>query len=526
MLYFSKWNIGFIICVCLMAVAFSLPNIIEDPEETLGSLGQYTVNPGLDLRGGSYLLLEVDTQTYLLEQIDNLKSEVRGVLRGKTIDNKRIRYTGGLRTKDGKVALTLTDPSISSGVVNLIQSISNEIEVIISPEQPADIYVGYTQETIDKMQRQVLEQSIEIVRRRVDETGTREPDIQRSGDNRILLQVPGLDDPEYLKGLLGKTAKMTFHLLDNTMPYPDMSKKPVPPGSVRLPTDEGDSFFTIKRRAVISGDLLNSAKSSFDQTGQPVVDIAFNNLGAKKFGDITKKHIGKPFAIVLDNKILTAPVIRAVILDGRAQISGSFTPQTAADLALLLRAGSLPAPLNIIEERTVGPSLGADSIEAGAKAMIIGLILVVVFMALNYGLFGIFANIALLVNIILVVAILSIFGATLTLPGIAGIVLTLGMAVDANVLIFERIREEVRLGKTVMAATDNGFRQAFKTIFDANITTLIAAIILFNFGSGPIKGFAVTLSTGIITSMFSAILLTRLMVAMWVLKKKPSQLPI
>jgi protein-export membrane protein SecD len=325
---------------------------------------------------------------------------------------------------------------------------------------------------------------------------------------------------------LGKTAKLTFHLLDETMPFPDNSNKPVPQGSVRVKSEDGATGYVIKTKVMISGEQLSGAGPGINTNSQPVVNIHFNNIGSKKFADITKENLGKPFAIVLDNKVITAPVIRSVILGGTAEISGNFTTQSANDLALLLRAGALPAPLDIVEERTVGPSLGADSIVAGKRAITYGLIFVCGFMFLFYGLFGMFSNIALVVNMLMVLAIMGLFGATLTLPGIAGLVLTMGMAVDANVLIFERLREEIKMGKSAFAAIDHGFQQSFRTIFDSHVTTLSAAIIMYAFGAGAVKGFALTLAVGIITSLFSAVLLTRLMVVVWLKKWKPKSIPI
>lgn len=522
MLNFSKWKILSILAICLCAIIVVIPTLFPKTQN-LSIMHDKTVSLGLDLRGGSYLLLEVDFDSYFSEQINTLRSDIRAVFRGKTIEGKRIGYSGGINVVNKNVLLTLTDVSIADGVVELIKDISNDLTI---QNANGRIKIGYSDEYIKQAKRNVLEQSIEIVRRRVDETGTREPDIQMQGENRILLQVPGLDNPENLKRLLGKTAKMTFHLLDDNRPYPDNSLSPVAPSSKRLQEDKGENSYVIRKKVMIEGDLLVDARPGFNQSGQPVVNIRFNNQGAKKFGDITKANVGKPFAIVLDRKILTAPVIRGAILGGTAEISGGFSTQEANDLAILLRAGSLPAPLDIVEERTVGPSLGADSIEAGKKAVILAIILVILFMLLSYGRFGIYSDIALIMNMVLVIAVISLFGATLTLPGIAGIVLTMGMAVDANVLIFERIKEESRNGKTPYAAVDNGFSSAFRTILDSNITTLIAAALLYSFGSGPVKGFAVTLSVGILCSMFSAILLTRLMVVSWLKKNKPKQLPL
>ena len=375
-----------------------------------------------------------------------------------------------------------------------------------------------------------VQQSIEIVRRRVDETGTREPTIQRQGDDRILVQLPGLDDPERIKRLLGKTAKMTFHLIDNRNSVEAAKAGRMPPGSRLLSSDDVDSngqsrMYLIRKRIMVSGDtLIDSQPSTDGRTNEPVVTFRFDTAGAKRFGLATSKNVGKLFAIVLDGKVISAPVIREPILGGSGQISGSFTFQSAQDLALLLRAGALPAPLTILEERSVGPGLGADSIAAGKIASILGMIAVLVFMAAAYGLFGFMADVALVVNMVLILGVLSFLQATLTLPGIAGIVLTIGMAVDANVLVFERIREEVRSGRTPISAVDTGYSRAFTTIMDANLTTLIAALLLYVFGSGPVRGFAVTLSIGIVTSMFTAIMLTRLLVVTWLRRTKPKVL--
>lgn len=522
MLKFPLYKIIIIFIVCFLSVYFSLPTIIGS-DKKIPFLPEKKINLGLDLQGGSYLLLEVNFNAYFTEQMDLLRNDIRSAFRTRTVENERIQYSGGLVLKDNKVVLTLVNPKIADGVVSIIRELSPDIETSVNG---AEIIVGYSDSYFKKMRSTLLEQSIEIVRRRVDETGTREPDIQRQGDNRILLQVPGLQDPEHLKNMLGKTAKLTFHLLDNTQPYPDTGRGALPPGTTRVQADKGNEFYAIKNEVKLSGDLLADASAGFSQNGSPVVNLKFNNLGAKKFGDVTKENVGKPFAIVLDHKVLTAPVIRSVILGGSAEISGNFTTKEATDLSLLLRAGALPAPLTVIEERTVGPSLGADSVEAGKKAIIIGTLLVMAFMVIVYRLFGFFANIALITNIFITMAVMSILGATLTMPGIAGIVLTIGMAVDANVLIFERIREEVRHGRSLLSAVDNGFKHAFGTIFDSHITTLLAALFLYSFGSGSVKGFAVTLAIGITASLFSAVLVSKMLIIFWLKKFKPKTLSV
>lgn len=520
MLHISRWQISFILTICIFALWYGLPNVLK--EHTPSFMPDKQVNLGLDLRGGSYLLLEVGFDSYHKEQLENLRQEIRQIFRGEKINGQRIRYQGGVVLNSTTIRINLTDASQSDEVVRLIRKNNRNVDV---DQKNGTLSVYFHEQALREMKENLITQSIEIVRRRVDETGTTEPDIQRQGTDRILLQVPGLQNPEQLKSLLGKTAKMSFHLVDTSVPVTNMARGPVPPGSVRLKSDADNQYYIIKKPVIIGGDLLVDARYG-QRDGRNVVNIRFNTLGAKKFADVTKTNMNKPFAIVLDNKVLTAPYIRAVILDGNAEISGRFTPEAATELAMLLRSGALPAPLEIIEERTVGPSLGADSISAGTKAIILGFGLVIIFMIFAYGLYGIFSDIALIFNVLLLTAVLSSLGATLTLPGIAGIVLTVGMAVDANVLIFERIREELRNGRPTLAAVDYGFKQAFKTILDANITTFIAAALLFVFGSGPVKGFAVTLSIGILSSMFSAVLLTRWMVASWVTKRKPKTLNI
>src|ERR687892_331333 len=371
---------------------------------------------------------------------------------------------------------------------------------------------------------------LEVVRGRIDEVGTREPTIQRQGEDRILVQVPGEKNPDAIKRLLGQTAKLTFHLVDLETSVEQALSGNLPPGSELLPSDENDgngaaAQYVVRKRVEVSGESLVDAQPTYYQN-QPVVSFRFDSVGARKFGNVTRDHVNELLAIVLDGRVISAPRVDEPILGGSGIIRGNFTVQSANELAILLRAGALPAPLDIIEERTVGPDLGADSIEAGKWAGVIGLALVVVLMALYYGLFGLFADLALLINLVLIMAALSVLQATLTLPGIAGIVLTVGMAVDANVLIFERIREEARVGRSPMSAIDAGYREAMRTIIDANLTTLIAAVLLYAFGSGPVRGFAVTLGIGVITSMFTAITFTRLLMATWLRRTRPAMLPV
>ncbi len=529
MLNFPPWKIAGVIFVCLFGLLAALPNLLSD--ERLEALPDFLpksrVVLGLDLQGGSHMLLEVDAPAVLKEQLADLEAEVRDALRKKRIiaviesaseRELRVRLRDPSRLGDALAAIRALAVPVTSRN-NLIGALGNNIEVRRVGDD--EIRVRITEAAIRARIDNAVEQSLEIVRRRIDELGTREPTIQRQGEDRILVQVPGLKDSQQLRDLLSTTAKLTFHMVNEAA---DPSRRP-PPGYIKL-RSEGGEVLVIERRVRVSGENLTDAQAGFDQYGRPVVNFTFDSMGARRFGDITRKHVGKRFAIVLDDKIISAPVIREPILGGRGQISGNFTIDSANQLAVLLRAGALPAPLRILEERSVGPDLGADSIAAGERAAVIGMVAVVVFMVLVYGWFGLAADLALLVNMILILGALSLLGATLTLPGIAGIVLTIGMAVDANVLIFERIREEIRLGRGPLRALEAGYSQAMSTILDANITTLIAAFLLFQFGSGPVRGFAVTLGIGILTSMFTAITLTRMVLVLWVKRRRPERLPI
>jgi len=534
MVYFAKWKVITILTIVVLGFLFAAPNLVnEKTAETLPTfLPHKQVNLGLDLQGGSHLLLQVEVNAVVRERLNAMVDAVRISLR-----QERIRYTG-LGARGNGVSVGIRQSSKLAQAQSLLTDIEQGTELTVEGNR---IFVTLNEEALSEIRTAAVEQSIEIVRRRIDETGTKEPTIQRQGEDRILLQLPGVDDPERVKRLLGRTAKMTFHLLDQSgASIHDALQGRVPPSARLLPALESSrdqaeggtspnqpQQYLVQKRVAVGGDRLIDAQPSFDsRTNEPVVSFRFDTVGGKRFADITRANVNRPFAVVLDGKVVTAPVIREPILGGNGQISGNFTTQEAQDLALLLRAGALPAPLTILEERTVGPGLGADSIAAGKVASIIGLILVIVFMVVIYGLFGIFADVALFVNMILILAALSALQATLTLPGIAGIVLTIGMAVDANVLVFERIREEIIAGRSPINAIDAGYSRAITTIIDANLTTLIAAAILFQFGSGPIKGFAVTLMIGIVTSMFTAIMLTRLLVVAWIRRTKPTEVPI
>ncbi len=508
-----------VLAIVLASIIVSVPNLFS--AERLRSLPSWfpknQVNLGLDLQGGSHLLLEVDLAALEAEHLETLLDSIRVTLR-----RAQIGYTD-LAVKNGVASVAIRDPARTEEARTLISEAGDGIEV--TADGPL-VTARFSEATLDQLRSRAVDQSVEIVRRRIDEFGTKEPTIQRQGADRILVQVPGDRDPERLKKALGTVAKLTFRFVEENVSLQDVQAGRLPPGTEALPTDEGvGGVEVVQKRVMVSGENLVDAQATF-QDAQPVVSFRFDSVGARRFGDATRENVGRRFAIVLDNKVISAPVIREPILGGSGIISGSFTVETAQDLALLLRAGALPAPLNILEERTVGPGLGADSIEAGKIACILGAVLVMAFMIAAYGLFGVFANLALVVNVLLIIAVMSILQATLTLPGIAGIVLTMGMAVDANVLIYERIREEARGGRGPVMAIDAGFRRAFTTILDSNLTTVIAAALLFQFGTGPVRGFAVTLTIGILASMFTAIMLTRLMVVTWLRQRRPSTVPV
>lgn len=531
MLHFSRWKALAIIAFSLLLCLLAVPNVLPDHVvKSLPAPLQRKMVLGLDLQGGSHILLELDAKAVEKDRMEALRDEVRNALPPRSFT--------GLAIQGRNLSLRMREARDVPDALSKLRALANPIGGILSGSNVRDIEVNevgegairltLTPAGITDRLRRAVDQSIEIVRRRVDELGTVEPSIQRQGADRILVQVPGLQDPARLKKLLGDTAKLTFRMVDTNNSLEEALSGHVPPDSELLNSrDRISRQYLIEKRVVVSGEDLIDAQATFDQrTREPVVSFKFNNSGARRFAQITADNIGKPFAIVLDNEVISAPVIREIIPTGTGQISGSFTVQSANDLAILLRAGALPAPLTIIEERTVGPGLGQDSIEAGVKASYLGMILVVIFMFATYGLFGLFANIAVAVNVGMILGVLSLLGATLTLPGIAGIVLTVGIAVDSNVLIYERIREEVRAGRSAIAALDAGFNQALRTILDSNITTFIAAAVLFYIGTGPVRGFAVTLGIGILTTLFTAFTLTRLMVAVWVRWWRPTYVPI
>ncbi|MEM7070395.1 MAG: protein translocase subunit SecD [Pseudomonadota bacterium] len=525
MIKISQWKLSAVVIVSIFAVLFAMPNLLDkNTRQTINqwlpaSINLNTINLGLDLQGGAHLLLSIDFDEAFNEFMNDYEDQVRTALR-----RQNIGYLN-LNANADQVSFTLRQNSDQAIVLDTLKQILPDLDINVVENNQVQITMS-EQMRASRIQM-MMQQSLEIIRKRIDALGTREPVIQAQGQRRIIVQVPGIDDPGQLKRTLGKTAKMTFHLLHKNFP-PFTPIPATPPPGTRIVSSANPNAqneparYVIEKRVRVSGDRLIDAQPSIDHAGRSIVNFRFDATGARHFGEITQNNVQRYLAIVLDNQVVSAPVIREPIVGGDGQISGQFSQTEARELALVLRAGALPAPIQILEERTVGPGLGQDSIEAGKIASIIAIFLVGLYMLIYYGSFGLIANISLMLNVVLIIAIISLLQITLTLPGIAGIVLTIGMAVDANVLIFERIREEAKTNK-LARAIENGFRRALTTIIDSNLTTLIASILLFAFGSGPIKGFAITLAIGICSSMFTAIMLTNLLVSYWYIKRmKPN----
>ena len=538
MLQVSLWTRLLVLLIILAGVFEALPNVLPAGVRSHlpGWWADQTVSLGLDLRGGSSMLLEVQFSDVEKEKIESLAVDVRHALRKAHIafsqmklgaDTLTVHIVGPENLQQAKSLMDEVNPTAGTGILG---SGTKQFDITELPDNTLKMQMSESYKT--QALQDIVGQSIEIVRKRIDELGTTEPSIERQGEDRISVQVPGLSDPTRLLNILKTTAKMTFQLVDENADVERAKNGDVPIGDELLEQQTGRNGvklppIVVQGRVLVSGDRLTDARAEFDQrTGQPDVAFRFDSLGAKQFGDVTKDNVNHRFAIVLDKKVISAPNIQEPILGGSGIITGNFTTETANDLAILLRAGALPAPLKPIDQNTVGAELGKDSVTAGGWSTLAGLFLVILFMIGRYGLFGIFADIALLCNLTLLIAILTFLGATLTLPGIAGIVLTMGMAVDANVLIYERIREEQRNGRGMIASIDAGFRRAMATIVDANATHLIASLILFELGSGPVRGFAVTLGLGIITSFFTAVMVTRLIVIQWLNTYRPKRLTI
>ena len=538
MLHFPRWKSLSILAAIVLALILALPNIL--PKDMQDALKPYNLRPvtlGLDLQGGSNVLLEIDRNDLKDKLSQQIVGDIRNALR-----EAKIGYSGINRTPSGVTVRILKPEDVekaSAELKKLLQPVDQgllgtggQTTLLDLSQQEQQFTLTYSETGIDSRIALAIGQSLKIIERRINALGTAEPIIQQQGKDRITVQLPGVQNPDQVKNVIGRTARLTFQLLCESQataqgqnPPPECKTLPVK----KDPSNPGGAdtlWVQTSSRATVDGADLVDARPAFDQQNQSVVSFRFNTKGAERFARLTRENVGKPFAIILDEDVVSYPRINEPILGGSGQISGNFSTQEASDLAIVLRSGALPAKLTIVEERTVGPSLGSDSIRAGLIAAIIGLIGVLIFMIVGYGLFGIFANIALLANLLALIALMSFFGFTLTLPGIAGIVLTMGMAVDSNVLIYERIREEWRNGRTALSAIETGFKAALGTIWDANLTTLFAALALFGVGSGPIRGFAVTLFIGIVTTMFTAFTLTQLIVAYWVKLKRPKEVPL
>ena len=496
-----------IIFVAVFCVLLAVPTMMPGAAKYFPSWVQ-PIPLGLDLKGGAQLLLEVDTETMMREKTAQLYEETRTALIDR--DKGVVRFSN-LRNTDGVVSFVVRDDADVSKAKGRLKSVFGGTVDISSDGKT--ITLSYSDKQKEEMVADSLARSIEIVRRRIDALGTKEPSIQTQGGKYILIQLPGVDNPEHIKELIGQTAKMTFHLVNENVPSEQIAAGRAPAGTEFMPyMDAPDQKVAVYSRVEVSGESLKDSQADFDQNNMPVVSTVFDATGARRFAKLTTEHVGERCAIVLDGKVLSAPVIREPIPVGRGQISGGFTLQGAKDLAVLLRSGALPAPLSVIEERTVGAGLGADTIAQGKIGSAVGVLFILIFMVFFYRGFGLIADIVLLVNLAMIIGISALFGATLTLPGIAGIVLTLGMAVDANILPFERIRDEVRAGVPTLRAVDTGFHRSMKTVLDGNLTNLICSLILFQFGAGPIRGFAVTLSIGVITTLFTCLALSKVLI--------------
>jgi preprotein translocase subunit SecD len=526
MLALSRWKIVLVLGSLLFGLVFTLPNLVP-----AGSLPSWApsqrLNLGLDLQGGSYLLLQVDTAALRKERLTNLTEDVRTKLKTAQIEFTELAVVGDL------INVRITDPAQVGAAYTLLNTSLGERlptggrDVFLQTTPGQHIEISFVAQAANAAARDAVTRSIEIIRKRIDALGAKEPSITQQGSDRIVVEAPGESDPEKLKAVIGKTAKLTFQMVDSDLSEEDMAAGRIPPDDEVLKSDDGfKPAYVVKKRSVVTGEMLTSAGGSHDEDNAPAVAFSFNGQGTRRFAQVTSQNVGKPFAIVLDKRIISAPVIHTAITGGSGIITGRFTEESANDLALLLKSGALPAPLSVVEQHTVGAELGADAVKAGQLSILIGAALIFVFILLAYGLFGGFAAIALAVNGLMIVGAMSLFHATLTLPGIAGLVLTLAVAVDANVLIYERMRDEVRGGRPPMSAADAGFKRALVTIIDANVTTVVAAVIMFNLGAGPVKGFALTLFIGVISSVFTAVLITQVLIGWWFRAFHPKTLPI
>lgn len=530
MLDFPRWKVAWISGLLAVLCALAIPSFL--PERVTNAWGAFPhprINLGLDLAGGSYLLLEADVADVKKQRIDQMRETVTTEMRR---NQPRISI-GDISTQAGRLSFMVRDPAQVDAARERVNNLTNGAGM--SGQRDWDIQIVDTSRFVltptDAGIKQAVDRAMDdatdVVRRRIDELGTKEPTIIRQGQSRIIVQVPGLQNPKQLKDLLGRTAKLEFKLVDTNADPAQVAKGIAPIGSQVLRYQQGAAPIAVKRSAIITGDQLIDARQEYEQqTNAPVVSITFNGAGGRKFALVTQQNTGKPFAIIVDNQVISAPNINEPILGGRAQISGGFTTDSANQLAIALRSGKLPVALKVIEESTVSPELGADSIRAGVLASIIAVVAVVTFMLVTYGRFGVYANLAVVINVLVILAVMAMLNSTLTLPGIAGFVLTIGTAVDANVLINERIREERRRGRNVVTAVELGYKEASRTIFEANVTHAISGVIMLILGSGPVKGFAVVLLIGIATSVFTAVTFTRMLVALWIRRNRPTDINI
>lgn len=530
MLDFPRWKVAWIVGVLAVLCALSIPSFLpERMTDRWGAIPHPRINLGLDLAGGSYLLLEADVNDVRTQRLENMREQVSTEMRRQ---QPRIAI-GDISTREGRLSFMLRDPGQVDAArerINLMTQgagMSGQRDWDIQIVDTSRFVLTPTPAGISQAIDRAMDDATDVVRRRIDELGTREPTIIRQGQSRIVVQVPGLQNPAALKELLGKTARLEFKLVDTNVDPAQLAQGMAPGGSQILRYAEGGAPIAVKRNAIITGDMLSDARQEFDsQNGQPTVGITFNGAGGRRFATVTQQNVNKPFAIIVDNQVISAPNINEPILGGKAQIAGGFTTESANQLAIALRSGKLPVDLKVIGESTVSPELGSDSIRAGVTASIIAVLAVVIFMFLTYGRFGLYANLAVVINVLIIVAVMAMLNSTLTLPGIAGFVLTIGTAVDANVLINERIREERRRGRNVVTAVELGYKEASRTIFEANVQHAISGVIMLILGSGPVKGFAVVLLIGIATSVFTAVVFTRMMTALWIRRERPSDINI
>jgi preprotein translocase subunit SecD len=527
MLALSRWKIILVVGSIIFGILYSLPNVLPDSAlaHWPGFLPSKRLNLGLDLQGGSSLLYEVDTVALKKARLGDLGEEAAQELR-----DSQIAFSG-LTVANGVVQLKVTDPTQVDQAATALGKVGGVVagvgrEVIMTRDAAGDFQLALTPQAAQQDVRNAVTQSIEIIRQRIDTLGTKEPDIREQGVDRIVIEAPGESDPQKLKDLIGQTGKLTFQMVDESVAATDLTT-PVPPDDEALPDDsQKGAFVVVKKRVSIDGSMLTHAAQGNDQYGGPDIEFRLNGAGARRFAQVTTENVGHQFAIVLDNHVISHPVIQSVIAGGQGEITGNFSVESASNLANVLNSGALPTKLNVVEENTVGADLGADAVKAGVIGLAIGAALIFGFIILAYGLFGVFAALALIVNLLMMFGVLSMTQATLTLPGIAGLILTMAVAVDANVLIYERMRDEANSGRAAMAAADTGYRRALTSIFDANVTTMISALIMFAAGAGPVKGFAWTLSIGVITSVFSAVLVTQLLIGWWFRVTRAKTLPI